>query len=74
MQFLLKFHIFEAELFSECCRSEKAFCSFDCHSDKIFAEEEAEGTWDKSAGSSPKSYQEDLFLLGMHSQETPDIE
>ncbi|KAM5578987.1 FCS-Like Zinc finger 10-like [Rosa sericea] len=56
------------------CRSEKAFCSFDCHSEKIFAEEEAEDTWDKSAGSSPKSYQEDLFLLGMHSQETRDID
>ncbi|PRQ50850.1 putative Zf-FLZ domain-containing protein [Rosa chinensis] len=56
------------------CRSEKAFCSFDCHSEKIFAEEEAEETWVKSAGSSPESYQEDLFLLGMHSQETRDIE
>ncbi|XP_050382153.1 FCS-Like Zinc finger 10 [Argentina anserina] len=56
------------------CRSEKAFCSVDCHSDKIFAEEEAEDTWDRSAGSSPKSYQEDLYLLGMHNQETRDIE
>lgn len=68
-------HLFFRLRFSlTCCRSEKAFCNFDCHSEKIFAEEEAEETWDKSAGSSPESYQEDLFLLGMHSQETRDIE
>lgn len=56
------------------CRSEKAFCSFDCHSEKICAEEEADNTFDKSAGSSHESYHEDLFLLGMHGQETRDIE
>lgn len=51
------------------CRGEKAFCSFDCHSEKIFAEGEIESTCDNSAGSSSESYHEDLFLLGMHCED-----
>lgn len=51
------------------CRGEKAFCSFDCHSEKIFAEEEIESTCENSAGSSSESYHEDLFLFGMHCED-----
>ncbi|XP_044495598.1 FCS-Like Zinc finger 10 [Mangifera indica] len=45
---------------------EKAFCSYDCHSEDIFAEEEIE----KSCDNTPKislgsSYHEDLFSMGM---------
>ncbi|XP_065868660.1 FCS-Like Zinc finger 10 [Euphorbia lathyris] len=44
-------------------RGEKAFCSFDCRSDEIFAEDETEETYNKS--STVSSYHEDLFTTGM---------
>ncbi|KAJ9190131.1 hypothetical protein P3X46_001360 [Hevea brasiliensis] len=49
-------------------RGEKAFCSFDCHSEEIFAEDEIEKTCDDSPKSSPaSSYHEDIFLTSMPS-------
>uniref|UniRef100_A0A2P2JF27 FLZ-type domain-containing protein n=1 Tax=Rhizophora mucronata TaxID=61149 RepID=A0A2P2JF27_RHIMU len=45
-------------------RGEKAFCSFDCQSETLFAEEEVEKTYDDfSGGSHESSYHEDLFLI-----------
>ncbi|GLU22179.1 hypothetical protein SLE2022_382720 [Rubroshorea leprosula] len=47
-------------------RGEKAFCSFDCHSEEIFALEEMEKTCSNSSKGSPEpSYHEDLFLMGL---------
>ncbi|KDP37202.1 hypothetical protein JCGZ_06258 [Jatropha curcas] len=47
-------------------RGEKAFCSFDCRSEEIFAEDETEKTCNNSPKSSPESsYHEDVFLMGM---------
>lgn len=47
-------------------RGEKAFCSFDCRSEEIFAEEEMEKTCNNSSNGSPEqSDYEDLFLMGM---------
>ncbi|XVE52108.1 hypothetical protein DITRI_Ditri02bG0095700 [Diplodiscus trichospermus] len=47
-------------------RGEKAFCSFDCRSEEIFAEEEMEKTCNNSSNGSPEqSDDEDLFLMGM---------
>ncbi|KAJ0076405.1 hypothetical protein Patl1_34120 [Pistacia atlantica] len=47
-------------------RGEKAFCSFDCRSEEIFAEEEIEKSFNNSSKSSPgSSYHEDLFVMGM---------
>ncbi|XWS20321.1 hypothetical protein CRYUN_Cryun31cG0091300 [Craigia yunnanensis] len=47
-------------------RGEKAFCSFDCHSVEMFAEEEMEKTCNNSSYGSPEqSDDEDLFLFGM---------
>ncbi|KAG6727927.1 hypothetical protein I3843_02G129200 [Carya illinoinensis] len=46
-------------------RGEKAFCSFECRAEVIFAEE-SEETCNNSAEISPgSSYHEDLFLMGM---------
>lgn len=48
------------------CRGEKAFCSFDCRLEEIFAEEEIEKSQSNSSKSSPRSsYHEDLFVMGM---------
>ncbi|XP_021894870.1 uncharacterized protein LOC110812397 isoform X2 [Carica papaya] len=47
-------------------RDEKAFCSFHCHADEIFVEEEPEDNCNNSSKSSTvSSYQEDLFLMAM---------
>ncbi|XP_044485986.1 FCS-Like Zinc finger 10-like [Mangifera indica] len=47
-------------------RGEKAFCSFDCRLEEIFAEEEIEKSHSNSSKSSPRSsYHEDLFVMGM---------
>eukprot|EP00257_Ricinus_communis_P020915 XP_015580278.1 uncharacterized protein LOC8277229 [Ricinus communis] len=47
-------------------RGEKAFCSFNCHSEEIFGEDETEKTYDNSPkSSSMSSYHEDLFLTSM---------
>lgn len=44
---------------------EKAFCSFDCRSDEIFAEEEMDKAYESAKSSCESSYHEDIFLLGM---------
>lgn len=46
-------------------RGEKAFCSFDCRSDEIFAEEEMDKAYKSTKSSRESSYHEDIFLLGM---------
>ncbi|MBA0829832.1 hypothetical protein Goarm_014410 [Gossypium armourianum] len=47
-------------------RGEKAFCSTDCRSEEIFAEEEMEKTCNKTSDDSPEhSDNEDLFVIGM---------
>ncbi|PPR83995.1 hypothetical protein GOBAR_AA36716 [Gossypium barbadense] len=48
-------------------RGEKAFCSFDCCTEEIFADEEMEKTCNNSSSdSSPeRSNDEDVFLMGM---------
>ncbi|KAK8279315.1 hypothetical protein V6Z12_D09G102300 [Gossypium hirsutum] len=47
-------------------RGEKAFCSTDCRSEEIFAEEEMEKTGNKTSDDSPEhSDNEDLFVIGM---------
>ncbi|KAF2301302.1 hypothetical protein GH714_022497 [Hevea brasiliensis] len=54
-------------------RGEKAFCSFDCHSEEIFAEDETEKTCDDSPKSSPaSSYHEDIFLTKESELKTPE--
>lgn len=46
-------------------RGEKAFCSFECREEAIFADK-SEKSYNNSAESSPESsYLEDLFLMGM---------
>lgn len=47
------------------CRGEKAFCSFDCRSDEIFAEEEMDKAYESAKSSRESSYHEDILLLGM---------
>ncbi|XP_022777166.1 uncharacterized protein LOC111318569 isoform X2 [Durio zibethinus] len=45
---------------------EKAFCSFDCRSEEIFAEEEMEKTCNNSSNGSPEHCDdEDLFLIAV---------
>lgn len=44
---------------------EKAFCSFDCRSDEIFAEEEMDKAYESAKSSRESSYHEDILLLGM---------
>ncbi|XP_022721408.1 uncharacterized protein LOC111278918 isoform X3 [Durio zibethinus] len=47
-------------------RGEKAFCSFDCRSEEIFAEEEMDKTCNNSSNGSPEqSDDEDIFVMGM---------
>ncbi|GMI91839.1 FCS like zinc finger 10 [Hibiscus trionum] len=47
-------------------RGEKAFCSLDCRSEEIFAEEEMEKSCNNSSNGSPEqSNDEDLFPMGM---------
>ncbi|XP_039017604.1 FCS-Like Zinc finger 10-like [Hibiscus syriacus] len=47
-------------------RGKKAFCSLDCRSEEIFAEEEMEKTCNNSSNGSPEqSTDEDLFPMGM---------
>ncbi|KAJ4718162.1 Pre-mRNA cleavage complex 2 protein Pcf11, putative isoform 2 [Melia azedarach] len=46
-------------------RGEKAFCSFDCRSEEIFAEEEIEKAYESSKSSPESSYHEDFFVLCM---------
>ncbi|XVF25015.1 hypothetical protein REPUB_Repub13aG0177700 [Reevesia pubescens] len=47
-------------------RGEKVFCSLDCRSEEIFAEEEMEKTCNNSSNGTPEqSDDEDLFLMGM---------
>ncbi|XP_039049340.1 FCS-Like Zinc finger 8-like [Hibiscus syriacus] len=47
-------------------RGEKAFCSLDCRSEEIFAEEEMEKTCNNSSNGSPEQgNEEDLFPMGM---------
>lgn len=51
-------------------RGEKVFCSFDCHSEEIFAEQETQKTCNKPSKSSPgSSYHEDVFLMVMPTAE-----
>ncbi|KAM7254614.1 hypothetical protein ACFE04_003994 [Oxalis oulophora] len=46
-------------------RGEKAFCSLDCRSLEIFAEDTEENCDNSFKGSDESSYHEDLFLMGM---------
>ena len=56
----------EAVFPSDSCRGQKAFCSFDCRSEEIFAAEEMEKTCNNSSNGFPEqSDDEDLFLMGM---------